>query len=853
MSYQPFLISNFATGYDRERQPWLLPTDAQDVLLDGYVYRGVWQKRDGFDQFADGERGGSPYTESRMVHTVSIDSNETPDDIITEFTFDIPSILLSPNPIQALRRGGFRAEENTTADPPVQVQIIQDNGLGGTLSGSDGTINSVINYNTYLATPQSVTFTVAPATGNLVTLQIDVHQGLPVMGVMTYYTSLDIKELIVADTKYVNRYNIITNRLDDISPGYLFTGTNANFFTWTNYDSPSSQQRLLFVNNSDAIQQYDGNVVTSYPVFTVAGTPILAATFFTPTTISAGPYSWATPVPVLPGSVIIKETTDGKTLTDNGFGAFDATSNGSGTIDYLTGAITVTFDSALTAGQTITIDYTPLTDPIETALHIFQMQDRLIILAPRIGGKTYGKRILISGTGEFGDTFAIQAQNPGGDEVFISGAGLIDISDDSFINSADFNRDDLIIFTENSTWVMKYTGNDAVPFELKKLDGSRGTGAQYGTISYLNDTVGLSARGYIGCDGYSVDRTDNKIPRFTFEDIDLNFFNLCNAGKVDEDRDHYLIYPSVTATSPQAEDVNQSDRILITNYEEDNYSIYRIPLSCMGNFFLTSSVTWDDLIIFDSWEEMAVRYSTWDSFIFQKATPIGIGGGHHGEIVSLNEAQSEDYPVRIWSLSGTLSDVVTLVTDFQDFQVGDIIYLTGIQGAVELNGKQGQITQVISSYSFQMNIDTPNTFTFSAYTANSGEASKVIEFISSTKKLNPFVNSDRKVRCGWCYFYVTTSGCALTNVDGTPTDAIMRVGVFTNDIQYPISIESINENFFTINLTSHDQENGVKKWCKVWINQTARFVQFLAYNNQAGAKVQIHAIMPGFLPTGRLV
>jgi len=81
----------------------------------------------------------------------------------------------------------------------------------------------------------------------------------------------------------------------------------------------------------------------------------------------------------------------------------------------------------------------------------------------------------------------------------------------------------------------------------------------------------------------------------------------------------------------------------------------------------------------------------------------------------------------------------------------------------------------------------------------------------------------------------------------------MRVGVFTNDIQYPISIESINENFFTINLTSHDQENGVKKWCKLWINQTARFVQFLAYNNQAGAKVQIHAIMPGFLPTGRLV
>ncbi len=28
MSYQPYLISKYATGYDRELQPWLLPNDA---------------------------------------------------------------------------------------------------------------------------------------------------------------------------------------------------------------------------------------------------------------------------------------------------------------------------------------------------------------------------------------------------------------------------------------------------------------------------------------------------------------------------------------------------------------------------------------------------------------------------------------------------------------------------------------------------------------------------------------------------------------------------------------------------------------------------------------------------------
>ena len=38
MTYAPFLISNYATGLDRELQPWLLPNDAFTDLLDGFVF-----------------------------------------------------------------------------------------------------------------------------------------------------------------------------------------------------------------------------------------------------------------------------------------------------------------------------------------------------------------------------------------------------------------------------------------------------------------------------------------------------------------------------------------------------------------------------------------------------------------------------------------------------------------------------------------------------------------------------------------------------------------------------------------------------------------------------------------------
>ncbi len=262
MQYQGYLISNFDTGYDRERQPWLLPDDAQFELLDGFVYRGVWQKREGFSQFATGQRGGSPYCESRMIHTVTVSANEPADNARTMFTFTVSGTT------KPLRRGGFRAIDKTALG--VQSQIIQDNGIGGTLAGSNGTITSVLNYTTTLATPQTVTFSVAPPAGHLITLELDVHQGLPVMGVMNFYTQTNSRELIVADTEYVNRFNNITNRLDDISPTTLLTGTKFNFMSWVNYPSPNNLQRLLFVNFKDPVQQYNGTTVTPYPIYTAS-------------------------------------------------------------------------------------------------------------------------------------------------------------------------------------------------------------------------------------------------------------------------------------------------------------------------------------------------------------------------------------------------------------------------------------------------------------------------------------------------------------------------------------------------------------------------------------------------------
>jgi hypothetical protein len=77
---------------------------------------------------------------------------------------------------------------------------------------------------------------------------------------------------------------------------------------------------------------------------------------------SVGPYASTTAnLPVSSGSVTVTDATDGFSLTDNGSGVLTGT-GGSGTIDYATGAISVTFDNPPASGNLISVNYQDLGD-----------------------------------------------------------------------------------------------------------------------------------------------------------------------------------------------------------------------------------------------------------------------------------------------------------------------------------------------------------------------------------------------------------------------------------------------------------------------------------------------------------
>ncbi len=827
MGYTPYLIANYATGVDQRLQPWLIPDDAQEQLFDGYVYRGVMSKREGYNYFATGQQGGSAYRESRIVHGLTA--------VAMVGTIDGANKTFTLAATAQIARGSVVV---TGSNP---VQVLTDNGVGGFTGAGVGTIN-------YITGAISVTFTTAPAIASTVTVAYSFMPGNPVMMVANFITATNIRELIVADTQYVNRYNATLNILEDITVT-PYTGNKYQFFTWTNYASATDTPRLLFCNNKDVIQQYDGTVVSAY-----------AYNMLTTPTVSV-------PAPA---------------------------------------AVTTL-----------------------TCAWMADMKDRLILLRTTENGVVYPQRIRISGTGANSDDFRTSA----------TGAGVIDIPDGTWIQGAAFNRDDLIIFTEASTWVMKYTGNDTTPFVLNKIDESRGSDANFGVITYLNRTSAASKRALIISDGYRVERQDENIPDFSYNAIDgrsnpgsiFNNFNLCFAGTVDADRDHYLIYPPSGSVT--------SKRILTTNYEEDNYSIYRLPLSCMGTFITSFTVTWTELLTYPNWASLAVSYGDWNSFSYNAGTPFSIGGGQNGEIWRLSVTESEDNPVRIYNITVIDSATIEVTTDYNNYRLNednnpttdpdllaDKIFLTAIVGMEEINNQQFPIVRIVNANTFRLDVSTAvvHATSFTPYVSG-GRAQRVIPFSSLFKKFNPFAGQDKKVRCGWLYMYVdatssqlqrnividditqsnpavvtteighnlhtgdqvtffgiggmtqlngtnafitvlTPTSFSLNGVDSTAYGAYtsggyvgvqelakMSIDIFVNDLNEKTQLQNLSQNPYQGSMTNMTFEDGSKRWYKVFINQTGRFIQFLLRNEQAGAKVNVQATMPGFQAVGRLI
>lgn len=638
--YQPFAISNFRTGFDQAVEPWLLPRDGWQVMKNAHLYRGVVETIAGYDVFAF------------MSYRTEIQLTGTINGVNKVFTGNLAAQPSTNNFY-------IQATINAAA---TQVETFTDDGTG-TLTGSNGGTGT-IDYNSPWAV--SVTFGSAapvmlPAAGpnvyNAVILQYDslASQMTPsaIMGIKPYYGSNGDQQIMIFDQ---HRMGILVELQADMA---------------------ELQEKNYGVTEiPHEVQELNVN-----PTFGV----------------STGPFTGTLAhVPIIPGQVIMLLFDSSSptanllgTIVDNGAGKLtgallDATANNY--INYATGAYVLNFLANRAATQRLTISYsnfgslfsgsisdffsvtnyngnafftnnkdnimyfngteikflnTNLTVKLNTVapyditqcLHVQMHRERLLLLAPIVLGLPALNAIFWSRAGVATD--------------FTNDERLLAPTSE-YIKAYSIINYDLVVRFINSEYVFRYTSDAFSPFRWDKTNSLWRCDAPYSAINYDSYFSSVGLPGIVASDGVNVIRIDENIPDFTLGGripdqmpvitIDPTSIQQCYGERFDDFKEGWLCYRG--SGEDDSNSVQGSDAVLAFNYQDETYSIYTFPFSCLGFGRIINQLVWSTT--HDYWvagpnDEPGANW-TWNSYTQDNNALIDLAGGFSGEIYQLGES-----------------------------------------------------------------------------------------------------------------------------------------------------------------------------------------------------------------------
>lgn len=634
--YQPFLISNFRTGFDESLEPWMLPRDGYQIVKNAHLYRGVIEKISGYGLYA------------RMSYRETILLSPAPNGVVTTFTGTLNHQPSSTNLFaQAATNAGATAVETWSYGSDTAPNIINLVSSGG----GTGTINL-----TTLAV--SITFNVPPAivgvTYNAVIFSYDFLSTASagdqdIMGIKPYYFSNGSQDILIFDTNRVGKAIVVT--------GLISTALQTDY-------SITEIPHEVQAENVTPNPAFNGAVLTFTGTLAHPIVPGHVQFFLYDTT----------PAPPDPDIVIT-------TITDNGMGLLTGTGTptATGFVNYFTGAWTLTFSAAPAAtdklnsfvciyGDVFTGDYTnffsvinyqykafitnnkdniryydgsclkylntnvtnkpgSLTYDISKCLHVFVNRERLLLILPTILGSTESSGIYWS-----------VAQNPlnfTNDEILIASTSE-SIKTFGFINS------DLVVRFSNSERIFRYTGDAFDPFRWDSTNNVWRCDAKYSAINYDSYFSSVGKPAIVASDGVNIKRADEIIPDFTLNDraqlegpiisIQQTSIGQCYGERFDDFKEGWLCFKAYTESGNS---VARSDNVLAYNYLDETYAVYTFPFNCLGFGTVAATNTWGNN--FTPWEE---DDDTWDSFFENLDALIDLAGDQFGNVYILGTENS---------------------------------------------------------------------------------------------------------------------------------------------------------------------------------------------------------------------
>jgi len=266
--------------------------------------------------------------------------------------------------------------------------------------------------------------------------------------------------------------------------------------------------------------------------------------------------------------------------------------------------------------------------------------------------------------------------------------GYVDAPTNERIVSADFVRDLLVVGFERSTWALRYTGNEILPFVWERINKELGSESTFSMVAFDRGILSVGDKSINSCDGNNVTRIDEAIPD--------EVFNIHNNGSDGPKRVHgirnfneRLVYWTFPNADTQA---TYPDRLLVFNYHNQTWSIFKDCFTCFGTFQRFNDITWADLFE-QTWESTNL---SWVSAKYQSQFPNIIAGNQQGYVLTLEQRVNNDNSLAIKGITGGASIVSLNVPNHNFTSVGpnadgetEYIKISNIigNGSSELNGR----------------------------------------------------------------------------------------------------------------------------------------------------------------------
>jgi len=219
--YQPFLVASQRTGVSLGMDPWLIPQDAYVQAINGYNFRGVLKKRDGYSWF-----DSVPHTLPGIYQNIGGITNG-PNSIVT---MTVPHGIVTPT---------FNVRFNGVTGLPSPGSLPDINGQMW--------VATVTGANTYtINNAQAFGGAYVGGTG---TASYFPH--LPVVCIAVWIDEQNASTLMVLDTRRASIFDGTVECLIPMGVTDQFTGAETDLFSWENY-----RGKIYFTNNKDSMFVY---------------------------------------------------------------------------------------------------------------------------------------------------------------------------------------------------------------------------------------------------------------------------------------------------------------------------------------------------------------------------------------------------------------------------------------------------------------------------------------------------------------------------------------------------------------------------------------------------------------------